>query len=502
MDPESDLAADVAIVMDLVSAGRDDLAYPHFERLCTRHPDAGDLHWAWARCSFFLGHVDGALAICDQALSSDGDGLLHGRELVRDLVLAGRHTAAVLLYQRLGGGPVSEAQRWAYEARRWPKVAFFLVLLMFLRFGPPVAIVLGVTGWVLAFELTVLLAGRRFQDLGVLDRLVLMYVIEAQTRSGLFRIRRRDALALVGLAIGCFLAAGYGAIAAGPIPPPTSLLVAFGGVGLFLGSAGLLAFRRDLVRRRHLREVERSRGDAQGPTVAAEPTAAHDSDEPPTARCVQASGHAGEAGPLPGDGLDAPLPAVSSMEAEVRAALLPQLVALRRHYDIAEAVRGVDLATLDEPLRSQVAHSMQRVARSILAQKGGRQTQLALDLLSQAFLAAPNDQDLLRIAARIGRQHSGKLKGRAPLFAAWVLLAIGAIAAGIAVPVLGLGVLGIGGVLIWNVNRRRTPDRVTIPEGVQLAMRQFPRRADARVIISVAVALTILTVQGVLILAG
>lgn len=426
MDPKSDLVADMAMVMDLVSAGRDDLALPHLERLCARQPDAADLQWALARCSFFLGHVEAALAVCDQALSSDPDGLLHGRALVRDLVLSDRHASAVLLYQRLGGAPVGEAQRWAYEARRVPKGVFLLVLLPSLRFGPPVAVVLGVTGWVLAFELIVFRAGRRFKDLGALDRLVLMYVIEAQTRSGLFRIRRRDALALVGLAVGCFLAAGYGAFAPGPIPPPTSLVAAIGGVGLFLGSAGMLAFRRDLIRRRHYREVERSRSD-----------------------------------PFAGDESDVPLQAADvSLEAQVTAALLPQLVALRRHHDIAEAVRGIDLVTLEEPLRSQVACSVQLVARSLLAQEGKHQTQRALDLLSQAFLASPSDQELLKITARIGRIHSRRLRKRA------------------------------------------IPDRVTVPEGVQLAMRLFPRRADARLIIFATLVVAIVAAQVLLTIAG
>lgn len=418
MDSESHVVADVAMVMDLVAAGRDDLALPHLERLCSEQPDAADLQWARARCSFFLGHVESALAVCDEALLFDADAMLHGRELVRDLVLSDRRNAAVLLYQRLAGGPVGEAQRWAYQARRAPKGAFLVVLLASLRLGPPVGIVLGVTGWVLAFELIVFLAGRRFKDLGALDRLVLTYVIEAQTRSGLFRIRRRDALSLVGLAVGCFLAAAYGAFAAGPIPPPASLLLAMCGVGMFLGSAGALAFRRDLVRRRQYREVQRFGGDE--PDLAA------------------------RAADLP-------------MQAEVRAALLPQLVALRRHRDIAEAVRGVDLTTLDEPLRSQVAHSVQLVARSMLAQEGERHAQLALDLLAQAFLASPHDRELLKITARVGRVHSRKLGKRAP---------------------------------------------VVIPEGVQLAMDRFPRTADPRVIIPAALAVVVVSVQGLLIVAG
>lgn len=457
---EGDTASELAAVLELTAAGQDQLALPRLEALCRDDPDAADLQWARARCLFFVNRQVDALAAVDRALMLDPGLAAGGRDLVMEIYASGRSGSAMLLFQRLAGGEVEAAQRWALKARHAPRIAFAVVLLALVPFSGVPAVMPAFAAWILTFEMLWILANRRFRGLEEIDRLLLGDVIESAARSGMFKIERRDAVAMAAL--------GAGVLAIGLVPTllgadiDGGVVVGASAIGLLLVSAGALAFRRDVIRRRLSDRIitdDSPWGVNRAPDWS-EPT----EDEQ------------------------------QAMERYMRTDVLPGLLDLRRDANAAQLVDHIDTSQLDDKTRRRLAIALGRTAAQLTAVEGQRDA--ALRCVGRAHLLDPDDPELTRFAARLGRVAARQRMPVAPVALVVGLVALGSL---FVVPLLSLFTVVVCGIPLAVIAVHQARHPLTFPPGISDAMARFPARRDHRTqawaaVMVPAVSLTVSTV--------
>jgi uncharacterized integral membrane protein len=443
-----DTSAELAAVMELTSAGQDHLALPRLDALCRDHPDGADLHWARARCLFFLNRQIEGLAAVDRALALDPGIAVGGQQLVMEIYTSGRSGSALLLFQRLGGGRIEAAQRWALRARYAPMVAFGAVAAVLFPLSGALAVMPAFAAWILTFELLCLLARRRLRHLDDVDRFLLGEVIESAARSPMFTIERRDALALS--------AVGAGAVALGLIPSargadvPLRLVIGASAVGALLIVAGALAARRDAIRR-HLSALaitdQRPWGVDPDPDWP-EPT----EDER------------------------------RAMQHFVHTEVLPGLLGLRRDADAAHLLDRIDTSQLDDDTRRRLAVALRRTAEQLTLVDDQRDA--ALRCVGCAHLLEPEDPELTRFAARLGRAVAGT---RLPVLPVALLLALLAFVCLFVEPLVSLFTIVVGGVPLAVIAIHQARHPLQLPPGVDDAMSRLPAWKDHRTLAWTAV---------------
>lgn len=366
MSPQqADLAAELETIRSHVASGRDDLALERLDLLCGDLPGVADLHWTRSRCLFFLDHQAEALAALDVALELEPAQLHRCRELEAELRASGRTDDAQLIHQRLVGGELLAAQRWARSARATPAVAFALTFLGLVWFVGLLALVPAVAVSIVASEIMLSLGSARFRHLPPPDRIALGEVVASG--AAWLELQRPHAvlLALLGLvttATAHSMQASStergGAAAAG------SLLV--------LG--GVLAIWRISVRSRLKAEIESDGSVRHG----------------------RANGGTSRSAERVPNGPD---------EVELRTAVLPALLKERRHDEVLPLLDKISLEKLDEGTAEQLAALLIRRGEQAMETRAGRGD--ALSYFDLAATIRSDDPEVLLTVARAGRALRG-----------------------------------------------------------------------------------------------